>query len=29
MEPRNMGISDPEVVEIGPAMFSVPKACYE
>ena len=29
MEPRNMGISDPEVVEIGPAMFSVPKVCYE
>jgi len=24
-EPRNLAVGDPEVVEVGPAMFSIPQ----
>ena len=28
-EPRNLAVGDPEVVEVGPAMFSIPQVnCY-
>ena len=26
-EPRNLAVGDPEVVEVGPAMFSIPQVC--
>ena len=25
VEPRNLAVGDPEVVEVGPAMFSIPQ----
>ena len=27
-EPRNLAVGDPEVVEVGPAMFSIPQVTF-
>ena len=27
-EPRNLAVGDPEVVEVGPAMFSIPQVPF-
>ena len=27
-EPRNLAVGDPEVVEVGPAMFSIPQVNF-